>query len=221
MLLLSLLLLAFLASSTFASDNAGQNSHKARYGVDVSVPIHHHWFRDDDPSLSNGGTMAHRKRFYRDFINNWKQSLIQLGEDPSDADENEQDRIQGNIEQPAMMVNYTSTGYLKMRAPQELRDMLTQFWEANKHLQKLESSNAILNHFETPTTMVGLDDEELHGSGNKIIQAIWDATRPLVSEWTGQKLLGTSVYGIRVSRPVTEAGAAKNYKYLTYFASPS
>lgn len=93
-----------------------------------------------------------------------------------------------------------------MRAPQELRDMLTQFWEANKHLQKLESSNAILNHFETPTTMVSLDDEELHvlGSGNKIIQAIWDATRPLVSEWTGQKLLGTSVYGIRVSRSVTE-----------------
>jgi hypothetical protein len=107
MLLLSLLLLAFITSSTFSPDNADQNSHEVRYGVDVSVPIHHQWFRDDDPSLSNGGAMVHRKRFYRDFMNKWKQSLIKLGEDPSDADEDEKDRIQGNIEQPAMMINYT------------------------------------------------------------------------------------------------------------------
>ena len=200
LLLLFMLALA-LASSTSASDNADQNSREARYGADVSIPIHHQWFRDDDPSLSNGGAMAHRKRFYRDYINNWKQSLIELGVDPSGADREERDRVRGNIEQPAMMVNYTSTGYLKTRAPQELRDMLTQFWEANQHLQKLEESNSILNTFETPTTVVGLDDKDMRAGGNRIKQAIWNATRPLVSEWTGQKLAGTSIYGIRVSRP--------------------
>ena len=224
LLLLFMLALA-LASSTSASDNADQNSREARYGADVSIPIHHQWFRDDDPSLSNGGAMAHRKRFYRDYINNWKQSLIELGEDPSGADREERDRVRGNIEQPAVMVNYTSTGYLKTRAPQELRDMLTQFWEANQHLQKVEESNSILNTFETPTTVVGLDDKDMRAGGNRIKQAIWNATRPLVSEWTGQKLAGTSIYGIRVSRPVTEAGATDkgcyiSYKCLTCYASP-
>ena len=127
-----------------------------------------------------------------------------MGEDPSGADEEERERIQGNIEQPAIMVNYTSTGYLKTRAPQELRDMLTQFWEANKHLQKVEESNSVINSFETPTTVVGLDDTDMRAGGNRMKEAIWNATRPLVSEWTGQKLAGTSIYGIRVSRPGTK-----------------
>ena len=214
---LLLLFALALASSTCASDNADQTSqHEARYGADVSIPIHHQWFRGDDPSLSDGGTMAHRKRFYRDFMNKWKQDLIKMGEDPSEADNEERERIQGNIEQPAMMVNYTSTGYLKTRAPQELRDLLTQFWEANKHLQKLEGSNSVINSFETPTTVVGLDDTDIRAGGNRMKEAIWNATRPLVSEWTGQRLAGTSIYGIRVSWPGTEAKVTNKGCYKKY-----
>lgn len=203
-IILPLFLCAFLASS-----NADQNSHEASYGVDVSIPIHHHQFRDDDLSLSNGGAMGHRRRFYRDFMNSWKQNLIKRGDDPSEADEAEQDRIQGNLEQPAMVVNYTSTGYLKMRAPQEVRDILTQFWESNRHLEVEEWRNGIINQLDSPTTMVSLDDERMRGSGDRIKKAIWDATRPIVSEWTGQSLTGSSIYGIRVSRTEKEASATK------------
>ena len=201
-MLLALLLCA-LASASFGgreSDNAAdqQNNQGTTYGVDVSIPIHHHRFRDDDPSLSNGGSMAHRRRFYRDFMNRWKQNLIKEGQDPSEADEAEEDRIQGNLEQPAMVVNYTSTGYLKVTAPKEVSDMLSQFWENNKHLEEEEGQTGIINQLDIPTAMVSLDDDSLRGSGERIKQAIWDATRPVVSEWTGQQLVGSSIYGIRV-----------------------
>ena len=202
MITLTLLLcvLAF-ASGGESSDNADEQlSSRAgtTYGVDVSIPIHHHRFRDDDPSLSNGGPMAHRRRFYRDLMNTWKQKLIMEGQDPSEADEAEEDRIQGNLEQPALVVNYTSTGYLKVTAPKEVSDILTQFWESNKHLQEEEGNTGIINQLDIPTAMVSLDDESLRGSGERIKQAIWDATRPIVSDWTGQQLVGSSVYGLRV-----------------------
>ena len=210
MITLVLLLCALASVNGGESDNAAdqQNSHAGTTnGVDVSIPIHHHRFRDDDPSLSDGGSMAHRRRFYRDFMKTWKQNLIMEGQDPSEADEAEQDRIQGNLEQPAIVVNYTSTGYLKVTAPKEVSDMLSQFWESNKHLQEEEGQTGIINQLEIPTTMVSLDDESLRGSGERIKQAIWDVTRPIVSEWTGQKLVGSSIYGIRVSRQSTERRA--------------
>ena len=194
------LLVCALASSSGATDNADQNSHEASYGVDVSIPVHHHRFRTEDPSLSNDGSMSHRRRFYRDFMKRWKENLIREGQDPSEADEAERDRIQENLEQPAMVVNYTSTGYLKMRAPQEVRDMLTQFWETNKDNEKEEMLVGIINQLDSPTAMVSLEDEALRGSGRRIKKAIWDATRPIVSEWTGQELVGSSMYGIRVSQ---------------------
>ena len=223
---LVLLLCALASVSGGESDNAAvdqQNSHAGTtYGVDVSIPIHHHRFRDDDPSLSDGGSMAHRRRFYRDFLNTWKQNLIQLNIDPSEADEMEQDRIQTNLEQPAIVVNYTSTGYLKVTAPKEVGDMLSQFWERNKHLQEEEGQTGIINQLDIPTTMVSLDDESLRGSGERIKQAIWDATRPIVSEWTGQKLVGSSIYGIRVRQHFTK-GESKSerqraYKFSAYLS---
>ena len=137
MVALTLLLLCALASVSGGESNNAADQHTP-YGVDVSIPIHHHGFRDDDPSLSDGGSMAHRRRFYWDFMNTWKQHLIMEGQDPSEADEAEQDRIQGNLEQPAIVVNYTSTGYLKVTAPKEVSDTLSQFWESNKHLQEEE-----------------------------------------------------------------------------------
>ena len=206
-MLLALLLCVLASASGGESDNAAeqQNSHAGTtYGVDVSIPVHHHRFRDDDPSLYDGGSMAHRRRFYWDFMNTWKRNLIMEGQDPSEADEAEQDRIQGNLEQPAIVVNYTSTGYLKVTAPKEVGDMLSQFWERNKHLQEEEGQTGIINQLDIPTTMVSLDDESLRGSGERIKQAIWDATRPIVSEWTGQKLVGSSIYGIRVRQHFTK-----------------
>jgi hypothetical protein len=59
--------------------------------------------------------------------------------------------------------------------------------------------------------MVSVEDTELRGAGHKLKQAIWDAARETISEWTGQELTQCSLYGIRVYQYVfacNECGCA-------------
>ena len=42
------------------------------------------------------------------------------------------------IRQPQSMVNYTSTGFKKIKAPKKVFDLLKTHWEMNKHLAKAE-----------------------------------------------------------------------------------
>jgi len=46
---------------------------------------------------------------------------------------NERDRIRMSLRQPKSMVNYTETGYTKIRAPDEVMVLLREFWQANRH----------------------------------------------------------------------------------------
>ena len=46
---------------------------------------------------------------------------------------NERERIKMSLRQPKSMVNYTETGYTKIRAPDEVLALLREFWEANRH----------------------------------------------------------------------------------------
>jgi prolyl 4-hydroxylase len=48
--------------------------------------------------------------------------------------------------------------------------------------------------------MVSVEDTGLRGGGNALKQAVWDAARDTISEWTGQELTQCSLYGIRVYR---------------------
>ena len=45
---------------------------------------------------------------------------------------NEGARVEMSLRQPKSMVNYTELGYTKIRAPKEVMDLLTEFWNTNK-----------------------------------------------------------------------------------------
>ena len=200
------------------SESTEQEPSKAspQYGVDVSIPVHrlrvstnypwlpHNVDPENNPTPEEYKDMpiqplGDKQGFYEQYMQKWKQSLIDEDADPEYADNEELERVLGNLEQPAMVVNYTSTGYTKIRAPEELRNMLTQFWEDNKHEQEEEDHQTILNQFENITTMVNVEDETLRGGGNALKKAVWDAARMEVSKWTnGLDLVGSSMYGIRV-----------------------
>jgi prolyl 4-hydroxylase len=46
--------------------------------------------------------------------------------------------------------------------------------------------------------MVSVENSSLRGGGSVLKQAIWDAARETIEEWTGQELTQCSLYGIRV-----------------------
>jgi prolyl 4-hydroxylase len=51
--------------------------------------------------------------------------------DADECDAEEEIRLAMNHRQPQSMVNLTSTGYHKVRAPDALMKLLTDFWETN------------------------------------------------------------------------------------------
>jgi len=58
--------------------------------------------------------------------------------------------------------------------------------------------NTYVNHWDSPTYMVSVEDSKLRGGGHIIKQAIWDAAKDTIQEWTGEELTECSLYGIRV-----------------------
>mmetsp|Transcript_9685 Transcript_9685/g.22291 ORF Transcript_9685/g.22291 Transcript_9685/m.22291 type:complete len:359 (-) Transcript_9685:1146-2222(-) len=97
--------------------------------------------------------------------------------------------------------NYTDTGFKKIRAPEEVRRLLTAHWERNKDRKKMEqwgAGNVYTNHWAAPTYMVSVEDTSLRGGGYRLKQKIWDAAKSTIEEWTGMELQPCSQYGIRV-----------------------
>lgn len=54
-----------------------------------------------------------------------------------------------------------------------------------------------MTQWESPTWMLDVGDEKLHGGGSKLKNLIWEVARHSLQEWTGQELTPTSLYGIR------------------------
>ena len=97
------------------------------YGVDVSFPMHH----EEWTPLNQ-----ERKRIYEEYMQGCRDKYGSKG---SRCDQNEKDRIDMTLRQPQSMVNYTSTGFMKIKAPEELRKLLTDHWEKNKDNKKDEN----------------------------------------------------------------------------------
>eukprot|EP00605_Chrysophyceae_sp_TOSAG23-4_P000532 GSChrysophyteH1.ASY1.ANO1.601.1 assembled CDS len=105
-----------------------------------------------------------------------------------------------SLDQPAHQHNYTKIGFLKRKLPDNIFKRLKDFFEENKHKEKAEQwprGNTYVNHWKAPTYMVSFEDPTIK-SGYSLKQDLWDEVKPIISEWTGQELTESSLYGIRV-----------------------
>lgn len=92
-------------------------------------------------------------------------------------------------------------GFKKIRAPEELFNLIEEFWKKNKDNRKVEqwgAGNTYTNNWASPTYMVSVEDAGLRGGGVKLKQAIWDEAQETISAWTEEQLTQCSLYGIRV-----------------------
>ena len=88
-----------------------------------------------------------------------------------------------------------------MKAPEHVFKLITDFWEANKENvseEQLPEGSTFLNFWDDTVKFVSIENPELIGGGTDLYNSILSATNPIVSEWTGQDLEGSSVYGIRI-----------------------
>jgi prolyl 4-hydroxylase len=121
MMLRSITISAFLAWSTVLAQ-------EANYGVDCSFPVHSKDFRCGD-------LLGDRKKIYEDFMEGCRKHY---GRKAGRCDQTEDDRIAMSVRQPQSMVNYTSTGFKKLRAPKEVMQLLDDHWQTNKVNMKRE-----------------------------------------------------------------------------------
>ena len=165
-------------------------SQTAEYGFGASYPINSYSVSQSD--------LPDKQAFYDDLMDGCRKSCQYCTELCNDF---EKDRIAMSIRQPQSMQNYTDLGIMKIRAPESLMKLLTKFWEDNKGLEYPEEwgkGNVYVNHWEMPSYMLSCEDEDLKGGGPALRTALWDAAIDTVSEWTGQALTTSSLYGIRV-----------------------
>lgn len=141
--------------------------------------------------------LDHRQEFYDNYMQGCNDHYGK-----GSCNEEEESRWRMNIRQPQSMINMTKTGYHKVKAPDTLIKMLTDFWEKNKAEKQEEDwgdASVYTNHWESPTYMVSVEDQFLEGGGKKLKKAIWDAAVDGIAQWTGgiAKLRPVSLYGIR------------------------
>mmetsp|Transcript_25985 Transcript_25985/g.53611 ORF Transcript_25985/g.53611 Transcript_25985/m.53611 type:complete len:502 (-) Transcript_25985:168-1673(-) len=168
------------------------------YGVDHSFPIHRiEKFsneKENDPFDS-----VSKRKFYRDFMQGCRTKYA-----PQEflCDDTEVERLEMNLRQPASMRNYTFLGFQKVRAPEKLMELLTNFWNENSKneitSETWNKGNTYTNHWSSPTMMLNIEDSSLTGGGERIRTAVWDESRTLLEEWAGVELSPSSLYGIRV-----------------------
>jgi prolyl 4-hydroxylase len=166
----------------------GQSS---EYGVDCSFPVHSKEWKCDEKLLGN------RKQLYENFMDGCRKKY---GKQGFRCDVTEEDRLQMSYRQPQSMINYTNTGFMKIRAPKEVYDLLINHWNMNHKYEISEAwgaGNIYVNHWESPTYMTSVEDTKLRGGGAQLKQKIWDAAKTTIEQWTGMEQKPTSMYGIR------------------------
>jgi len=154
-------------------------------GVDISSPQHHYldvatWQGQRYKTFIEGCYAAHGK---------------------AACDSTEIARINQNFQQPKGEHNYTEVGFRKLRVPDHVWEIVSEFWEANKMKETNEKwppGNTYTNNWLSPTYMVSLENRKLRGGDGSTKKKIWDGMRPILEEWVGHRLVETSLYGIRI-----------------------
>ena len=202
-------LLSLASVALVASDD------EPNYGVDVSFPIHRWQVSTNYPWLphnvdpANNPTppeyegmplqpLGNKQKFYDDFLQGCRDYYKKY---KHACDSTERDRVAMSLRQPHSMQNYTDIGFKKIKTPEKVWKLIKDFWDKNKDKKLNENwnkGNTYTNHWEAPTYMVSVENTALRGGGGVLKQAIWDAARDTIQEWTGEELTQCSLYGIRV-----------------------
>ncbi len=185
------------------------------YGVDVSAPMHYMDISTNYPWLPHNVDPANnptppeyvgmpiqplgnvKKRYEETMANCTKKYPKPKGV----CEETEMDRVAMSLRQPQSMQNYTEMGFKKIKTPPAVWELLKTFWDKNHDKRKPENwprGNTYVNHWDSPTYMISVEDRKLRGGGGILKQAIWDAARDTIQEWTGEELTECSLYGVRV-----------------------
>jgi prolyl 4-hydroxylase len=204
-LVLSLLSNAFVPSQGIdeVRDQEGSS-----YGLDVSFPIQTSRVSYNYPERANPipgmpvQPLGNRQEAYARHLDGCHKAYMAKGTSLQ-CDNFEYIRIIMNQRQPQSMVNLTSTGFRKIRAPAHLKELIDDFWNDNKatmndSVEKWGDGNTFANHWDAPTTLVSVEDKGLRGSGDRLKRHIWSAASAVLEEWTEQELQPCSLYGIRV-----------------------
>ena len=200
-----------------ASDAQEQEKEPPVYAYDMSFPMFNNTVSTNYPWLPHNvdpekhptpteyenmpiQPLGDRQKFYEDYLQGCRDHWKTAGEDEM-CDVYEEQRIERNNQQPQSMVNFTDVGYKKIKAPEHVFKLLLDFWEANKDHEEDESwspGNIFVNYWSSESKFVNVEDEEYVGGGDHLLDTLWEASVQTISEWTGQKLVPSSLYGIRV-----------------------
>lgn len=209
-LLVTLVICLVVASVTAEQDEP------VEYGVDVSAPMHNMKVSNNYPWLPHNADpqnnptppeyagmpiqwLGNKQEQYDKMI---KGCSVKYPKPKGICAQVELDRVQMALRQPSSMQNYTDLGFKKIRTPPAVWKLIQDFWEKNKDNKMMTENwpkgNTYVNHWDSPTYMISVEDSKLRGGGHIIKQAIWDAAKDTVQEWTGEELTECSLYGIRV-----------------------
>ncbi|KAL7557267.1 hypothetical protein ACA910_001229 [Epithemia clementina (nom. ined.)] len=201
------------------STTTATSSSWSSYGVDVSFPIFHGvstnypWLPHNQLNHSTTTTtttipsqykhmplqpLGDRQRMYREHLQACRDAYPH---DAESCDQHEYSRMMMNLRQPASMVNFTKQGFQKIKAPAKVVQLIDKFWSQNHYKGQEEiwpEGNTYVNHWESPTYLISVDDQGLRGSGPELKRQIWAAAAATLEEWTEQELQPCSLYGIRV-----------------------
>lgn len=200
------------ASARLVHDSKIDNDYEASsYGIDVSFPIqrkvstNYPWLPHNvDPDNNPTPPMyvdkpiqplGDRQSIYVAHLNACRAHY------DGTCDRFELDRMLMNLRQPQSVTNYTKVGFQKIRAPERVFQLVSNFWQSNHYKGKPENwhvGNSYLNHWDSPTYLVSVDDKVLRGSGPKLKEEVWAAASATLEEWTSEELQPVSMYGIRV-----------------------
>jgi len=185
------------------------------YGVDVSSPVHRYKISNNYPWLphnvdpKNNPTPPEYEGMPIQWLGNKQEEYDKMIAGCSKLYpkpkriclQSELDRVDMGLRQPSSMQNYTDLGFKKIKTPPAVWKLIKNFWENNKEKKMPENwpkGNTYVNHWDSPTHMISVENKQLRGGGQILKQAIWDSARDTIQEWTGEELTECSLYGIRV-----------------------
>jgi hypothetical protein len=142
---------------------------------------------------------GHIPSLYTRYIEECTKAAL-LTNEPTACEDVEDFRLNMNINQPKSVYNYTKVGYQKIKAPVELYKLLRGFYDKNRGKDETEwdSINSYHNMWESPPSLISLDDDQLEGGGPELRQQIQSLAKSLLQEWSGQELSLVSLYGVRL-----------------------